>query len=810
MTALTPTAEQQAIIDTYRAGQQMVVQARAGTGKTSTLKMLAAATPQRSGIYIAYNRAIATDAARSFPRNIECRTAHSLAFRAIGHQYKRRLDGPRQPARIVAQLLGVRPLRIDASLLLSETQVARIVLDTVARFCRSADPEITRWHVPFIEGITDPEARGRLRDTVVPLARKAWADLSQTEGRLRFQHDHYLKLWQLQGPRLEVDVVMLDEAQDANPLIADIVERQTHAQRVMVGDAAQAIYAWNGAVDAVEKFDPSAPRLYLSESFRFGPVIAEEANKWLGILGENPKLTGRASHASNVARLPEPDAILCRTNAGAVGELMAAAEDGKCAALVGGGDAIKRLAEAARELQRGIPTSHPELIAFQTWGQVRDYCLAPETRLLTTDLRWQRIDLLEPGDKLVGFDEEPQPGNPTRRFRTVTVESTRHIVRPSYRVTTSDGVSVVASEEHRWLVRSGNNFRWKQTKAMTSGDRIISIGRWDEEDTKDAGWLAGLFDGEGCLTGPPTARSRVLSVSQMEGPVLERARALLKERGFAFGDYRNGHGVRQLYVRGELAEQLRLLGTIRPGRLIAKAQQLWEERRVRVGRVATVVSVESVGDQEVVAIRTDGRTFIAEGLLSHNCDQESAGSDLKVFVKLIDDHGANMVIATMDRLVDERYAQVVVSTAHKAKGREWDRVRVAGDFREPKGEDASVSPDEAMLAYVTVTRARRVLDRGGLAWVDGWIAGQPASVAEQLVLEDLDDGDDLDDCPSAEEIDREERREEAKHLATSDEDYSRRVEDIASEASTVTAAGFPCTPGDRLIDGGRRPAHLAR
>jgi AAA domain/UvrD-like helicase C-terminal domain len=507
-TALTPTSEQQAILDAYRAGKSLVINAGAGTGKTSTLKMAAAVRPDVRGIYIAYNKAIASDAARSFPSNISCRTAHSLAFRAVGKEFQHRLNGPRQPARIVAQILGVASLRVDETLMLGATQVARIVLDTVAGFCRSADAEIGPRHVPFIEGITAPEAKARLRSAVVPLARKAWADLSRPDGRLKYQHDHYLKAWQLTGPMLEVEVVMLDEAQDANPLIADIVERQTHAQRVMVGDASQAIYGWNGAVDAMSKFDADAT-LYLSESFRFGPAVAEEANKWLGILGAKLRLTGRARHASVVGDVyGDPDAILCRTNAGAVSQLMAAAERGQHAALVGGGDAIKRLAQAALELQRGMPTSHPELMAFMSWGQVREYV-----------------------------------------------------------------------------------------------------------------------------------------------------------------------------------------------------------------------------------------------------DQESAGADLKVFVKLIDDHGADEVIATMDRLVDERYAQVVISTAHKAKGREWDRVRAASDFHEPKGKDGKpgeTRPDEAMLAYVTVTRARKVLERGGLAWVDSHIT--PAGQQQQLALAEFDEDDGGDPVGDAHEF----------------------------------------------------------
>jgi hypothetical protein len=46
---MTPTDEQLAIIDAYRTGRNLVIEAGAGTGKTSTLKMLGGERPDRGG-----------------------------------------------------------------------------------------------------------------------------------------------------------------------------------------------------------------------------------------------------------------------------------------------------------------------------------------------------------------------------------------------------------------------------------------------------------------------------------------------------------------------------------------------------------------------------------------------------------------------------------------------------------------------------------------------------------------------------------------------------------------------------------------
>jgi hypothetical protein len=149
VSALVPTPEQQAIVDAARAGQDLVIEAGAGTGKTSTLRLVAAASPRRRGVYLAYNRAIADDAKRAFPQQVTCATAHALAFRAVGRRHAHRLGGPRVPARQTAQLWGItHPVRIDAMRVLAPEQLARVVTETITRFCHSAAPQPGPAHVP--------------------------------------------------------------------------------------------------------------------------------------------------------------------------------------------------------------------------------------------------------------------------------------------------------------------------------------------------------------------------------------------------------------------------------------------------------------------------------------------------------------------------------------------------------------------------------------------------------------------------------------------------------------------------------------
>ncbi|TYB50257.1 ATP-dependent helicase [Nonomuraea sp. PA05] len=364
-----PTIEQQAILDAAAGGDPLVIEAGAGTGKTSTLKMLAAAQPRRRALYLAYNKAIAEDARATFPANTQCSTAHSLAFRQVGHQFKDRLNGPRLPAREVARFLQIPAVLDLGKHALTSVKVARIVMDAIKRFCYSDRDEPSAWHIPDVPGL-EGDGMTLLREQAYPFILWAWGDLQRQDGRLKFEHDHYLKMWALTNPTLPADVVFLDEAQDANPVISRIVEAQT-AQRILVGDQSQAIYGWRGAVDAMQEFE--GEHLSLSQSFRFGQQIADTANEWLQLLDAPLRLTGNPARDSKVGVVDQPGAVLCRTNAGAIGQAMSALTQGLRPALVGGGADIRNLARACQDLQNGRPTEHPELMAFTSWDEVREY-----------------------------------------------------------------------------------------------------------------------------------------------------------------------------------------------------------------------------------------------------------------------------------------------------------------------------------------------------------------------------------------------------------------------------------------------------
>jgi hypothetical protein len=367
--AIAPTAEQRAAVDVFVSGRDLALVAGAGTGKTSALILMGAAT-DRQGLYVAFNRAIADDARRRFGKNVKCSTAHRLAYRAVGRPYQERVrEKKRIPAKEVARMLGItRDLPINSHRIRAGHQ-ARLVMGMIRRFCYTADRQVMARHMEQVNGLDTP-AQEYLARVLLPYAERAWEDICSPDGMLRFEHDHYLKMWAMTKPVLQADFVMLDEAQDTNPVLEEVYLAQD-AQRVCVGDPAQQIYGWRGARDVMSGFP--AEHLQLTQSFRFGPQIAGVANRWLRHAESDMRLTGRGTGTCRVGRVAHPDAVLCRGNADAMQEILAYLDLGVPVALTGGGDELYRIATAAHELKSGKRTGHPELFLFRTWGEVQDY-----------------------------------------------------------------------------------------------------------------------------------------------------------------------------------------------------------------------------------------------------------------------------------------------------------------------------------------------------------------------------------------------------------------------------------------------------
>lgn len=372
-----PTDEQAAIVDRALTGDEFAVEAYAGAGKSSTFRLVSEAFPRQKIQYFAFNRAMADEAARRFPANVDCRTAHSLAYREEGHKIRHKLEG-----RLNGGLIN---REYDCGIFLGQ-----LALGTVSTFTQSDADELTLRHVPKVM-LDDAELRAQAAnesfdkeaasDAALNLARRLWVRMVDSGDPLPSTHDAYLKLWALKGGSLRGGLILLDEAQDANPVMLQVFMR-SRGQKLLVGDRFQQIYSWRGAVNAMEAtgFDS----MHLTQSFRFGENVAEQARRViLENLGERITLRGTPTVQSKVTpQVSSPDAIICRTNVQVFRQMMRHLEKGGRPFVQGGTRQTEILVKAVDQLLRRGGSNHPELVGFADAQSFRNFTeIAPEHEL---------------------------------------------------------------------------------------------------------------------------------------------------------------------------------------------------------------------------------------------------------------------------------------------------------------------------------------------------------------------------------------------------------------------------------------------
>lgn len=255
------------------------VQACAGSGKTSTLIEIARANPKAKILYTAFNKAVINEAKHKFPKNVEVKTWHSLAYQKIvaNNDYK------------TINKLDYFDLQIPLNLNKYEYFALNKQLKT---FLCSKGKEFPN---DLIENLF----------------------LLIKDGEIPYTHDIYLKEFQMlpkeQRGIETYDFILLDEAQDTNEVQLDIF-LDNNCKKIIVGDTYQNIYGFRGTneVNALEenlnvKYDKR-----LSCSFRCRQEILDKAcffiNKYRG---KNERLISQYS----INNGKKTQSFITRTNA---------------------------------------------------------------------------------------------------------------------------------------------------------------------------------------------------------------------------------------------------------------------------------------------------------------------------------------------------------------------------------------------------------------------------------------------------------------------------------------------------------------
>lgn len=275
-------------------------------------------------------------------------------------------------------------------------------------------------------------------------------------------------------------------------------------------------------------------------------------------------------------------------------------------------------------LWKRVMAKDPKALAEMT-----RYCITPDHKLLGADLRWKPAGEFRTGDVVLGFEER----GPSRAYRKAEILSIKYDVQPVFRVTLSSGHTIRATKEHQWLVTRARNtskkqaysYHWRTTDklivrngAHTYIPKVLDV--WTEDTSREAGWVAGIFDGEGSL-----ARSRVdITVSQKPGLVVDRITQSLESLipNMSRKTTVRNQSCQTVWLKGCMADKLKFLGRVRPERLIQKVDFDRLGRMESRNGLEEVVSVVPAGVERIIIIETSTGTFVCDGYPMHNCRRD--------------------------------------------------------------------------------------------------------------------------------------------------------------------------------------------
>lgn len=285
------------------------------------------------------------------------------------------------------------------------------------------------------------------------------------------------------------------------------------------------------------------------------------------------------------------------------------------------------------------------------------FCLSPDTPVLTSDLKWVRIEDLKVGASIMAVDEHaPKTRGSARKLRIAKVEKVWEVFEEAFEIEFETGLKVVATGPHRFLrkQRGGCVPEWRRVQEMRVGDVIRAVTDLWGESTVEDGWFGGLLDGEGSMR-QKAAGGLEICIAQVDGAVLDRARKYLEDNHFHFReeiDRRSGGRTSKLgkkpvhkLVLHRASDVMRLLGKTRPSRF---NRQWWEGRKMPADGMSwcKIVALRSLGKRRMIDMQTSEKTFIAAGLVSHNSTEIAIDiTDLCVFCK---NQNAGIVDYTLD------------------------------------------------------------------------------------------------------------------------------------------------------------------
>jgi superfamily I DNA/RNA helicase len=316
---LPPTEEQDAILTKVKTcNTNLVINALAGTGKTTTLEMVQSVSKQQPVLYLAFNTKVAKEAEEKFASTTTIRTLNSLGHRVWASGRSINLNAKKTPD-LLREMIKEMPKAAASEVwdcfweVVNGVGMAKALGYIPEGKYRNVKPLSTKEQLHAALEEKPDELTSDLIDAVLALSIQTAFD-----GYIDFNDQLYMPTL-FGGTFPRYPLVMGDEAQDFSPLNHSMLDKLARGRLIAVGDPWQSIYAFRGAKtksmqELTDRF--KAETFTLSLCFRCPKPIVEAA-RWRAPALRWTKEEGKYEILKdlNISTIPDGAAIICRNNA---------------------------------------------------------------------------------------------------------------------------------------------------------------------------------------------------------------------------------------------------------------------------------------------------------------------------------------------------------------------------------------------------------------------------------------------------------------------------------------------------------------
>lgn len=375
----TPTDEQAAIIARAKDKSSLLINALAGSAKTTTLAMMAPHLPMVPTFVGAFNKRVADDMAKRLPSHMTCSTMNSIGHRVWSTKLGKRLRVETDKTySALKEIADARPLgerraiQESFSSLLRAARLAKSAgyvperMATVGRGLTSLDDLLETFYQQL-----DCEVDDEFISVLDLLLERSIAESFQ--GLIDFDDQVYMSCL-FGGTFPKFPIVMVDEAQDLSPLNHEMLAALSGGRLIAVGDPQQAIYGFRGAshtsmAQLKERFDME--ELTLSTSFRCPQAVVRNVHWWVPHMRfPTWAAAGAVSHLEewSARDIPDGSAIICRNNAPIFSVALRLIQAGRGVKILGN-DIGKNLVAVLKKLGPGDTKRELVLTLISAWEE---------------------------------------------------------------------------------------------------------------------------------------------------------------------------------------------------------------------------------------------------------------------------------------------------------------------------------------------------------------------------------------------------------------------------------------------------------